>query len=248
MLEQMTYEQVERLVLERLRGYRVARARAKVLKKQAVGMGLFLEVSVTADLSYQDKLQLLHKKLDALPENVYLSVHEQDIASTARAYLHGKNLVGLRSQIGAVRIERENADDKEDEAHLSELLRKMEICLRARRGVMRRTEEDVAIDRADRRMAAERELEKLRSEMVLVEGAIDALGDLNQELKDVIVGRYIEGKSVQVNAPELGMSEKTHKRREQAAIAVLGYLLGLSEYPEILSVQCRLDVGVVSDF
>lgn len=201
-------------VISQLQEYKRVVARIKILEKYPIGAGISIG-SIYAD----DKLQDLHRELRDLPSYMYLSKREQELETTAHAYLT-KYPLGVRSQLHEVR--RLNGADSEDEKKLRELERKIEKILAARVGKVQGFEG--ILERIS-------ELQELGQQKDYVDYILDVLEEYKPGYGRLLRLRYIEDRSAIEVASELKVVRKTLTRWTEKA---------LSEYARIsdMSHQC----------
>lgn len=195
----MGYEQ---MVINQLRGYKRLVARMKFLEKYSIGAGI--QVSTLAE---DDRLQELHRKLRGLPSYLYLTRHEQDLETTAHAYLP-RYPVGIKAQFSEVQQLR--GTDPEDEKRLRELQRKIKKVLETRLGDIEGFE--AVIERVS-------ELQDLQLEKIQIDNALEALAEYKSQYSKLLRLRYIEGKPAEQVAFELGITDRTFRRWQQEAIS-----------------------------
>ncbi|QMV43729.1 ECF-type sigma factor [Cohnella cholangitidis] len=202
--------EIEKEIIEQLKGYKRLCGRIKVLERQPVGMGY--EVNAFDE----DKLQTLHARLKGLPSYMYLNKREQHLETIAHAYLE-QYPVGTKSQLQEIKSQHgADADDRKD---LKELARRIQKVRDARLGTLR------GIDAIHEKEA---QLRDLMDERDMISNTLEALGDVNNNYSRLLLHRYIEGKSVDEVASILGIVRKTFDRWRVKAIEEYAILAGMS--------------------
>ena len=187
--------------IERLSKYRQHLARIRVLSTYSVGCGLTL-----AGIGEEDELQQLHKRLRGLPSYMYLSEHEQDIELAAHINLE-RYPVGLHAQLAAVP---EEGNDPEETKLLEELRYKIRRVIKARGGERRE------IDDVIERLA---EMQDLQAEIERLDLILTQLETYRPDAAKLLRIHYVEGKTPDEAASELGVVRQTFYtwRKEAAA-------------------------------
>ncbi|WP_438431974.1 DUF1492 domain-containing protein [Gorillibacterium sp. sgz500922] len=200
----MAHEQV----IEQLKGYKRIIGRIKYLEKLPVGGGIRLST-----ISHDDNLQELHRQLRGMPSYLYLSKREQELETTAHAYLT-RYPAGVKAQLREV--QGLYSADEEDERRLREVERKILKVLETRTG------QSEGFHGVLERLS---EIQDLEQEKEQVDNALEALGEYKPEYADLLRLRYIEGKAVEQVADDLAISRvtffrwKTRSLEEYAKVA-----------------------------
>ncbi|WP_309119201.1 ECF-type sigma factor [Paenibacillus sp.] len=202
----MKYEHV---VIEQLRGYGRIQARLKILQSHPVGGGLRL-----SQVSGDDKLQELHRKLRGMPSKLYLTKREQEIETTARTYLKSYPL-GTKAQLRESKLL--IGESAGDHALLRELTAGIQAVLEARGGSAEGI--DGVLDRLS-------EMQDLEQEKSRIEEALSALEEYKAAYSRLLRLRYIEGKAVEDVADELCVSRRTFERWRPKAVREYANLVG----------------------
>lgn len=220
----LTYDEVEPQVEARLREYPRLEGRIRILERQALGYGLYIDVNTAIPAAERpDKLQALHAKLRDLPEHMYLSDHEQAIVSTARAYLR-EYRVGTKSQLYDAKSS--HGDTEYEESMLTELVRAIRKVLDARSDYRFSTDE-AAIERAELRKRAEQVAEDLRCEKDVIDEALASIERYRPHLSKMLRWRYIEEREIQYICDRLSISERTYARWKEDAICEFATFTGM---------------------
>lgn len=206
-LEEESPLNIEKAVIEQLRGYKRLIGRIKVLEKYPVGNGMYLSVAAG-----EDKLQALHRELAGKPSYMYLNKREQEIEATAHSYLEQYPL-GTRAQLREVR--RHPGDDPEDERRLRELQRKIEKVIDARSGMAQGF--DGVIERIS-------ELQEMEAEKGFIDRVFEVLHEFDPRYKQVLWLQYVEDKPVDQAVREMCVSETHFRRIRKKAMEQFAYL------------------------
>ncbi|WP_438435423.1 RNA polymerase subunit sigma-24 [Gorillibacterium sp. sgz500922] len=203
----------EQDVIEKLQDYKRIVGRIRVLERHHVGMGYTVK-AITQD----DQLQELHRQLRGLPSYMYLTAREQELETTANAYL-SRYPAGIRSQYREVAGL--HSEDAEDGQRLQELTGKIRKVLEARIGAI---PED-AIEALLARMC---ELQELEAERAYIDTALDVLEEMHPGYGRLLRLRYVEDKLPDEVAEELKVVRRTFERRRPKALEEYGRLTGMS--------------------
>lgn len=193
---------VEQQVIEELSQYRQKQARLQVLSTYSVGAGL-----TVSRLNEDDHLQELHMQLRLRPSYMYLNKREQQLETTANAYLT-RYPAGIRAQLQEV--ERCQPADVEDEKLLRELRGKVQKVFAAR-GYDVRNDIDAVLDRLA-------EYQDLQAEINRIDTTLKALEGYKPEYARLLRLRYIAAMPVGLIAKELGVVRKTIERWNPKAL------------------------------
>lgn len=201
--------EVEKMIIEQLKGYKRLVSRMKLLEKHPVGNGMYVRVD-----DGEDKLQTLHRKLKEMPSYMYLTKKEQELETVAHSYLLTYS-TGTRSQQQQVR-EAQGADES-DRKLLKELERKIGKVIEARKG----TTEGYrgVIDRLS-------EFQELQQQKEEIDRVLESLMEYQPQYERLLKLRYIEGRTVDEVATEFCISRKTFDRWRAKAIAEYIRLIG----------------------
>ncbi|EFM10154.1 RNA polymerase, sigma-24 subunit, ECF subfamily [Paenibacillus curdlanolyticus YK9] len=183
----------ETAVIEQLSNYKRIVARIKVLENYSIGAGI-----TVSRLNQDDQLMELHRKLRGMPTYMYLSKREQELETTAHAYLD-KYPSGIRSQLRAIPAQGCDADD--DKA-LRELRAKIEKVIEARTGS--KDGYEAVIERLS-------ELQDLQAQRDQIDAALEALESYKPDYAKLLRLRYVEGVPVQEAAAEMKIAERTFR-------------------------------------
>lgn len=187
--------------IEQLRGYKRLVARINLLEKTPIGNGMYLFGG-----NDDDKLQDLHKQLHGLPSYLYLTPHEQELEQIANAYL-SRYPAGTRAQLAAVP---RSGADAEDDKLLQELRRKIQKVIEARGG--NPDDFEAVLERISEKQELEQQKER-------IDQALAALEDYKPEYAKLLRLRYVEGRTPNETARELGVAERTFRNWRIKAIA-----------------------------
>lgn len=204
-----THIELEKMVIEQLRGYRRLISRMKMLEKHPVGYGMYVHVE-----SGEDKLQALHRKLRGMPSYLYLTKKEQDLEQVAHSYLMTYS-TGTKNQLRQVR-EAEGSDEQ-DRKLLKVLEKKIEKVIEARNGTPEGYQG--VIERLS-------ELQGLQREKEQIDRVLELLAEYQPQYERLLRLRYIEGRTVDEVASEFCISRKTFDRWRAKAIAEYISLMG----------------------
>lgn len=191
----------EQQVIEQLSQYRQKQARIQVLSTYSVGAGI-----TVSRLNQEDQLQELHRKLKGKPSYMYLSQHEQQLETTAHAYLT-RYPSGIKSQLQA--IPKQGAD-AEDDKLLQELRSKIKKVIAAR-GYEIRDDLDSVLDRLV-------ELQELQEEIKHIDKVLEALAEYKPDYARLIRLRYVDELPAGTVATEMGIAERTFRSWRMNAI------------------------------
>lgn len=205
-------ESTEQAVINQLTGYKRLCGRIKLLHLQPIGMGMNIDHDGSEDL-----LQALHKSLKGKPSHMYLTPKQQKLEITAYAYLE-RYPFGTKSQLKEVK--RHSGSDAEDKANLSELARQIQKVIDTR-GSSGNGNADV-YKRLD-------ELQSTLDEKRLIDNTLETIGEYAPDLERLLKSRYIEGKSVEEVASDLGIVRKTFDRWKQKALEEYAIIIGMSQ-------------------
>ncbi|MEI7027144.1 RNA polymerase subunit sigma-24 [Paenibacillus sp. y28] len=191
----------EHSVIEHLKEYKRILGRIRILERQPIGNGMYLS-AVYGD----DKLQALHRQLRDMPSYMYLSKREQQLETTAHAYLERYPL-GTRSQLHEV-TGLKGLDD-EDEKTLRELQQKIQRVLEARTGTAEGFE--AVIERMS-------ELQDLKVQAAYYEQVFEVLGEYNQQYAQALRLQYVDGLSSQEIIRTMGLSQTVYYSLRKRAL------------------------------
>jgi DNA-directed RNA polymerase specialized sigma24 family protein len=191
----------ETAVIEQLSDYKRIVARIKVLENYSVGSGI-----TVSRLNQDDQLMELHQRLRGMPTYMYLSKREQELETTAHAYLD-KYPAGTRSQLMAVPA---SASDPEDDRALREIRQKIEKVIEARTGV--RDGYEAVIERLC-------ELQDLQAQRDQIDSALTALGSYKPEYARLLRMHFIDGRAWSESARELNISRDVFYRWRKKAVS-----------------------------
>lgn len=183
-------------IIELLKNYKRIVARIQVLSTYSVGMGITIN-----RLSEDDQLQELHQRLRGLPSYMYLSKREQELESTAHAYLT-KYPAGTRAQLKAIPT---SGADPDDEKALAEIRRRIRKVIRARGWEW---PEDV-FDEVLERIA---ELQDLQETKDRIDTALKALESYKPDYARLLRLVYIDEMAAEDAAAEMKLGERTFWR------------------------------------
>ncbi|WP_058301707.1 hypothetical protein [Gorillibacterium timonense] len=200
----------EQAVIAKLQDYKRIVGRIRVLERHHVGMGYTVNA-----IAHDDQLQELHRQLRGMPSYMYLSAREQELETTAHAYL-ARYPSGIRSQYHEVA--RLQGDDAEDEQRLQELTCKIAKVLEARLGAVPADGIDAVLERIC-------ELQELEAERDYIDNALTVLEEMHPGYGRLLRMRYVEDKPVNFSADELNVSVMTFHRWKVQAVQELGSLL-----------------------
>lgn len=162
--------------IEQLTSYRAKKARIQALGTYKVGVGITI-----SRLSEDDELQQLHRRLRGRPSYLYLSKREQELESTAHAYLQHYP-AGTRAQRAAIP---DVGYYEEDDALLRELRIKIGKIIDARTGYKK------DLDDVLERLA---ELQDLRAEVGRIEQILNLLEEYKPEYVRLLQLAFIDGR------------------------------------------------------
>jgi len=198
-------------ILEHLSGYKRIVARIKMLERYSVGGGI-----TVSRLNEDDHLQELHRQLRGMPSYMYLSKREQELETTAHAYLTHYP-AGTRAQLAAIP---ERGADAEDDKRLAALRAKIRKVVEARAGELK------DYDAVLHRLA---ELQDLLREKEQYETSFNVMEEYKEGYGRLLRAEFGGMKSPLDLADDLGVSVATYYRRRSEAIEAYGYVaLGLS--------------------
>ena len=190
-------------MIDQLMQYRQMQARLTVLSTYSVGMGI-----TVSRLNEDDQLQELHRRLRGQPSYMYLTAKEQQLETTAHAYLGGKYPTGIRSQQRA--IPRVGADEEDDEL-LRELRQAIGKVVDAR-GWDLRDDIDAVLDRLA-------EYQDLKADVARIDNVLETLKGYKPDYERLLRLKYVDGYNVEEVCKRLSVAEKTYKRWRIKAIA-----------------------------
>jgi len=180
---------------EQLGRYRQMQARLQVLSTYSIGAGI-----TVSRLNQDDQLQELHRQLRGKPSYMYLSKHDQQLESTAHAYLT-RYPAGIKAQLKAVPS---RGADAEDDKQLRKLREKIEKVIAAR-GYDTRDDMDAVLDRIT-------ELQELQDELARIDTILEALGAYKPNYARLLRLVYVEGKPIEEIRALLSISNRTYWR------------------------------------
>jgi type I site-specific restriction-modification system R (restriction) subunit len=198
------------LVIAELQRYKDIVGRIKVLETYSWSGGILLKT-----ISEDDRLQELHKKLRGMKSYMYLSKHEQEIETTAHAYLT-RYPAGTKAQLNLVRSC--NGVDPEDENLLRELERKIRKVIDARGNSSEDNMEEL-IERIS-------ELQDLQAEKARIDNVLNIMELHHDHLSKLLRLRYTDGFKVDEVAAELSIVPRTYRRWHSRAIEQYAKLSG----------------------
>jgi len=202
----MKYEHV---IIEQLKNYRRLEARIAMLRSHPVGNGMRL-----SQISGDDKLQALHRRLRAMPSELYLTKRERQVEAAAHAYLT-KYPLGTKAQLReSMSLIGETANDH---VLLQELTAGIRKVLEARVG----TAEGIGgvLDRLAEMQDVEREKER-------IEEGLRALAAYKPQYSELLRLRYVEGRAVDDVAEALCVSRRTFERWRPLAVREYANVIG----------------------
>jgi hypothetical protein len=185
----------EQEAIEQLSNYKRMLARVSVLENYSMGAGI-----TVSRLNADDQLQELHRRLRGLPSYMYLNKREQQLESTAHAYLT-KYPTGTRAQLRAVP---NRGADAEDEKLLKELRDKIEKVIAAR-GYDMRDDIDVVLDRLA-------EWQDLKDEVNQIDTVLLALERYKPDYARLLRIKYVDNHSVEETCKQLAVVKQTYIR------------------------------------
>lgn len=199
----VTYEQIESMVKQMLRGYRRLNARIRSAEMKARGIGLLMPLRYP-----QEKIESL-----AAVGSAYV------VGMPCGPYMYQQKAENL---FHAVR-----GDDEEDEKALDEI-RGIMIGTSpwGGEGYLDENGRVVAFKEEAMRRWKE-EAKRLREEQEVIETALESLKEYAPDLERLLRMRYIQGYSVAYVADELDMSQRTYARRKRDAILEFAHVAGL---------------------
>lgn len=190
----------ETAVIEQLTNYRRIVARMLVLGNYSVGAGI-----TVSSIRQDDHLQELHRKLRGLASYMYLSRHEQELETTAHAYLSSYPS-GVRAQLRAIPT---SGADLEDDKALKEIRRKIEKVIESRTGSKDGFE--AVLERIS-------ELQDLEAQKARIDTTLEALESYKPQYAQLLRGHIIEGASWHEAAQALNVSKAVFYRWRKKAV------------------------------
>ncbi|WP_058304609.1 DUF1492 domain-containing protein [Gorillibacterium timonense] len=197
-------------VISQLKGYKRIVGRIKYLEKYPVGGGIRL-----SSISQDDNLQTLHRQLRGMPTYLYLNKREQELETTAHAYLT-RYPAGTKAQLREV--QGLYSDDREDERKLREVEQKIRKVLETRTG------QSEGYHGVLERLS---EIQDLEQEKEQIDNALEALGEYKPHYADLLRLRYIEGKAVDQVADDLAISRVTFFRWKTKSLEEYANVAGI---------------------
>jgi hypothetical protein len=198
-------------IIEHLSGYKRIIARIKMLERYSVGGGI-----TVSRLNEDDHLQELHRQLRGQPSYMYLTKREQELETTAHAYLTHYP-AGTKAQLAAIP---DRGADAEDTERLSALRLRIRKVFEARAGELK------DYDAVLHRLA---ELQDLLREKEQYDLSFDVMDEYKEGFGRLLRAEFGGTKSPLDLADDLGVSVATYYRRRSEAIEAYGYVaLGLS--------------------
>lgn len=192
----------EQQVIEQLSQYRQKQARIQVLSTYSVGAGI-----TVSRLNQEDQLQELHRRLKGKPSYMYLSQHEQQLETTAHAYLT-RYPSGIKSQLQAIP---KHGADAEDDKLLQELRSKIKRVISAR-GYKIRDDLDSVLDRLV-------ELQELQEEIQHIDKVLEALEEYKPHFAELIKTHFLQGTAWSETAQAMSISKDVFYRWRKKALA-----------------------------
>lgn len=196
----MTDNQREQQAIEQLSSYRQKQARIQSLGNYKVGSGIAI-----SRLSEEDQLQQLHRRLRGLPSYMYLTKREQELESTAHAY--------MKFYPSGVKAQREAIPDigayPEDDKPLQELRAKIAKVIDARTGS--KYDLDDVLERLS-------ELQDLRAEIKRIDEVFVVLESYKPDYAKLLRLRYVDNLDISAVADEMQISRRSFERRRPLAL------------------------------
>lgn len=189
----------EAITISQLTDYKRITARIKVLENYSIGSGI-----TVSRLNQDDQLQELHRRLRGLPSYMYLGKREQQLETTAHAYLT-EYPSGLKSQLAAIP---RNGADAEDDKLLQELRGKIQKVIAARGWEM--NDLDAVLERVA-------ELQDLQVKVEQIDNVLEALEGYKPEYARLLRLVHVEGNTPCDVCDLMRMSARTFWRRKSEA-------------------------------